>query len=271
MIIKKKWENAQKEELKCWAEQTDKINSSEYLRLKREYWQKILEKIGIDKDTLREKKFLEIGCGPAGITLLFNSGEIKKTGTIIDPLIDEYRSIFPGKFGKCREVGVPFETWVDSDQGCYEIVFAINVIDHCNSIDSFIQKLYEHATPCNAQVLVGVNTHVSRWSEKIWQLFQRFIEPHHPYQFTQSSYEELFKKFFTVMSVVDIEDEVVWINRGTGNGSPSFLKKIKSVIRLVKPVNAFIKILEIAGYPVHDFHGKGKSIFRHKVFILKPV
>lgn len=267
-----KWVHAQEEELACWTTIGPKLRSEAYCQKKREYWRRILAKIGLNEE-LAASKVLEVGCGPSGLFIVLpDDADI----TLLDPLLDQYKEVAPHLLdGRHRMVSQPLEK--AKIDGQYEIIFAINCIDHCEDIELFLGKL-KQACAKSGRVFLAVNTHLRRWTEQVWQRAQPLIEPHHPYHFTEASYLGLFSKYFRVERVVDIEDEVIWVNNETRvmqEGPPldrrSSLVKVLDKMRSGEILGALlVKILAGFGLPQHDFRGTGNSIYRHKLFVLRP-
>ena len=92
----KRWRIAQWFELRWWKNYLRGKNKQEYLAWKKNYWLNILEKIknelnagsrnGDPVKTVASKTVCDLGCGPAGIFIVFEENKV----TAVDPLIDEY-------------------------------------------------------------------------------------------------------------------------------------------------------------------------------------
>src|SRR4029077_4024731 len=87
-------------------------------------------------------------------------------------------------------------------------------IDHCSDIRLFLERLAA-VNAARGTVVLAVNTHIREWTEIVSQKAQRFMEPHHPYPFTADGYSRLLKPLFEIQQVIDIEEDVLWINRET--------------------------------------------------------
>lgn len=270
-----KWKIAQQEELSCWLLNSEKINHPKYLEWKRQYWQKMLARLDLSTPPWPELNALEVGCGPSGIFLLLPDNAMTTNFTILDPLLKNYRQAFPSYFNRCPEVSVPLESWSEVGTDEYDLIFAINCIDHTLDIQTFLEKLHK-LVKLNGRVILAVNTHKRSWTEKVWQRFQRFLEPHHPYHFTAASYQNLFSRWFTVSQMVEIEDLIIWINQQStkldeATKEHSTLRhRVRGVLRYGKPANFFLGMLALFGLPAHDFDGKGNSIYAHQLFELRP-
>ena len=271
------WQQAQSDELNCWVQISHKLESTLYIDRKKAYWRRILRKAELTPKLLANQSVIEVGAGPSGIFLLFPN---KADFVTLDPLNDEYRQLAPHLYHEQITITTPLEAFTPSQP--FETVFAINCIDHSDDIELFIEKLAALCAEGGTAVL-AVNCHQNRWSEWIWQRFQAILEPHHPYHFTEANYAKLLSSCFNITSIIDIEEDVIWINNETSDAKipPTLSRKVKvQTPRWQRIWQAFIsgrifavlfiRILALLGWPMHDFRGNGRSIYRHKLFIMQP-
>ena len=272
------WQQAQSEELNCWVQISHKLDSDLYIERKKAYWQRILHKAGLTAELLTDQSVIEVGAGPSGIFLLFPH---KLDFVTLDPLNDEYRRLAPHLFHQQTAIASSLETFAPKQT--FDYVFAINCIDHSDDIELFVEKL---AALCGVggTAVLAVNCHQNRWSEWIWQRFQAILEPHHPYHFTEANYARLLTPHFNIIRVADIEEDVIWINNETSDQkippSADALTRRPQLSRGGRLWQAlvtrrflavlFMRFLALLGWPAHDFTGNGRSLYRHKLFILKP-
>ena len=271
------WQQAQSEELNCWVQISHKLDSPLYIERKKVYWQRILGKAGLTAESLSEQTIIEVGAGPSGIFLLFPD---KADFTTLDPLNNEYVRLVPQLYAQQTVIASALETYETAQR--FDIVFAINCIDHSDDITLFVEKL---AALCQVggTAVLAVNCHQQRWSEWIWQRFQAVLEPHHPYHFTEANYANLLSAHFYIERVADIEEDVIWINnetndqkippppRVTNQPRPPQGQRLWQAIRSGRLLAAlFMHFLALLSWPAHDFAGNGRSLYRHKLFILRP-
>lgn len=264
------WQYAQEEELKCWIGMKKKLETHAYLKIKSQYWLDFLEKLGITAEDLRNQSVLEIGNGPSGLFLLAKEN---KQFFLCDPLNAKYKENFPWLFGcnvmissraECLNLGQKFQS-----------IFAINSIDHCDNINEFLVAVSKHLDP-NGKFYLGVNTHNYKLIQLIWERFQAYIEPHHPYQMTTGQYGELFSRYFDVKEIIDMEDLVIAVNQKTDLKSLGLSERRRTTNFREKIFDReifgkiLVRALKRLGYPQHDFHRQGKSLFRNKLFVLSP-
>ncbi len=272
------WQQAQSEELNCWVQISHKLHSELYIERKKAYWRRILHKAGLSAESLTDQSIIEVGAGPSGIFLLFPN---KSDFVTLDPLNDAYRRLAPHLFHQQMTIAAPLESFVSEQT--FDTVFAINCIDHSDDIELFVAKL---ALLCGARgtAVLAVNCHQHYWSEWIWQRFQAILEPHHPYHFTEANYARLLTPHFNIVRVADIEEDVIWINNETSDrkipppADERTPRSQRSPGRRLWPALVsgralavlFMRFLALLGWPAHDFTGNGRSLYRHKLFVLQP-
>jgi SAM-dependent methyltransferase len=265
----KTWLHAQDEEMACWLGVKHKLSSDKYMAVKRAYWEKLLAKVGLTSDHLRSGDVLEIGNGPSGLFMLApDNAEY----VCVDPLNDFYRAEFPWVFGMQQVSSTKLEDFTHS--ATFRDIFAINCIDHCDDIEAFVASL-NRLLADDGTVYLAVNTHNYKFIEFIWRNFQSIIEPHHPYQLAAEGYARLFAPAFEIKDVLDIEDLIIWVNNETSegklgiargqSGTRSWLSKIDDEI----VGKVLVKTLAALGWPQHDFNRRGRSLFRHKLFVMQ--
>lgn len=267
------WQQAQSEELNCWVQISHKLDNDLYIARKKAYWQRILAKARLSPERLATKSVLEVGAGPSGIFLLFPE---KADFVSLDPLNNQYTQLAPHLYHQQTVVTGPLETFATERQ--FDVVLAINCIDHSEAIDLFIQKLAAVCDGAGTAVL-AVNCHQTRWGEWIWQHFQSILEPHHPYHFTEANYTRLLLPHFQILHIEDIEDDIIWINNETSDAkipssTPPQATPKRQLWHALLSGRAvallFMRLLAWLGWPAHDFAGNGRSLYRHKLFILTP-
>ncbi|MEX1237515.1 MAG: class I SAM-dependent methyltransferase [Pseudomonadales bacterium] len=265
----KTWMHAQDEEMACWLGVKHKLSSDQYLSIKCAYWEKMLGKIGLTGEHLQSGDILEIGNGPSGLFMLAPDNP---QYVCVDPLNDFYQEKFPWVFNAQQVSSTKLEDFRHTTT--FRDIFAINCIDHCDDIEAFVASLYELLAD-DGTVYLAVNTHNYRFIEFIWRNFQSVIEPHHPYQLSASGYARLFEPSFDIMDVLDIEDLIIWVNNETSSeklgvaGSQPDARNWLSKIDDEIVGKVLVKTLAALGWPQHDFTQRGRSLFRHKLFLMK--
>ena len=86
-------------------------------------------------------------------------------------------------------------------------------------------------------------------------------------------YVRLLSQYFVVAQCLDIEDLIIDVNNRT-EANIIGVEEVKR--RRIADIfddellgKILIKALELIGFPRHDFNAVGRSLFRHKLFVLK--
>src|SRR5262245_33843836 len=112
------------------------MESKVYRENKSKYWHLIIQKAGLSLHDLARKQILEVGCGPSGIFMIFpDTSDL----TLLDPLLNEYTKISPQLISGRKIIGEPLE--YAKLESKYDVIIAINCLDHCDDIHLFLRKL----------------------------------------------------------------------------------------------------------------------------------
>jgi 2-polyprenyl-6-hydroxyphenyl methylase/3-demethylubiquinone-9 3-methyltransferase len=179
-----RWHVAQWFEKMWWKRYLSKKQPEEYLDWKRSYWKRFLN----DLNVIPRDRILDAGCGPAGINIVLHDVEV----WAIDPLLDEYKAL--PVFTETNNANVNFlkstlETLNLETQ--FDQVFCINVINHVESIESSLYRLYEHTKP-HGELIITTDCHRNELFQRVLSMIP--IDILHPYQMNASEYIELLKK-----------------------------------------------------------------------------
>jgi len=164
------------------------------------YWRELLGLVSPELKLDGESRVLEIGCGSCGLLLAIEQGHLVG----IDPLMNRYLKSFPylAERSDIRWIdGTAEETSFDEP---FDAVLAINSFDHVFDPAQVVRRIREILRP-GGHCVVTMNTHNTRFFRNYYKLFYRFIDPHHPFQFTTDDVLALFGQFTPVM-VREIDD-----------------------------------------------------------------
>lgn len=254
-----RWKYAQKLELLCWESNKEKINSERYQELKTKYWERILQKINKAYKLDLSKKMLDFGCGPSGIFLIFAD---KKNLTCLDPIMKEYKKRFPNlKNIKGKLKSEPIETFAEKN---FDIIFGFNSIDHVKNISAALKNLRKIISK-EGDLIITVNVHNYPIYQVILKKFNRILDSLHPHQYTKKQYQNLLENNgFKVKKIINIDDEVQFINKNTQN------KKEKTTFKsiIIKILHPFV-LAELIGIKRHG-NQKQRTIYSHYTYICKP-
>lgn len=184
MLKKLRWSIAQQVELWWWNNYLKNKTLAQYHQWKNNYWKKFLEELSFDnKIDLSSNTILDIGCGPAGIFMLFQEASI----TAVDPLILKYEerlSHFKREFyPNVKFISKSLENF-ESDSK-FNFIFCLNAINHVNDITLSIENLSK-LLATNGQLIVSVDAHKHNWLKNIFQIIPGDIL--HPHQYNLMEY-----------------------------------------------------------------------------------
>jgi 2-polyprenyl-3-methyl-5-hydroxy-6-metoxy-1,4-benzoquinol methylase len=187
--LKIRWRIAQAFELLWWQRYLHTKDEKSYLIWKKNYWINFLNEIKDFCQTDENSKILDLGCGPAGIYLVFDKNEIDA----VDPLINLYEEKIP-HFKKANFPQVHFfcdsiENFTSSKN--YATIFCINAINHVSDIEQAVKNLSTLAD-ANTKIIVSIDSHKYTLLQKIFSWIPGDIL--HPHQYTLEGYKNLFQK-----------------------------------------------------------------------------
>lgn len=181
-----RWKIAQWAERKWWKNYLKNKNVQDYLLWKKNYWEHFLQSIQLENSIQAHHSVVDLGCGPAGIFMLFNS----KNTTALDPLIDNYQKDLE-HFDKKNYPEIEF---INSDIEAYkpekkfDFIFCINAINHVDSIEKGFLSL----TACaheKSTLIISIDAHNYALLKKIFQLIPGDIL--HPHQYSLNDYKNM--------------------------------------------------------------------------------
>jgi len=200
-----RWKIAQWWELWWWKKYLRSREKSAYIAWKQSYWERLIEKTGVQDTWLSADAVLDIGCGPFGLALVHEA--IKKPLIAIDPLIVEYEKALP-HFDK-RDYSCT--TFIESTMEQYEtdqlfdFIFCLNAINHVEHIDLSFKKLSK-LSASGATLVLGVDAHNFSFFKYLFRWIPGDIL--HPHQYDLREYERMLEgSGFKILSGYQIKKE----------------------------------------------------------------
>lgn len=185
-VRKIRWWVSQWAERKWWNHYLKSKTPEDYLRWKKEYWQRFLSKCAIQIDV--KARIYDAGCGPAGIyTILKNS-----TIVAVDPLLDSYTKL--AHFDKSSYPGVEFICTRIEDylsKVPFDVIICINAINHVEDIAKSL-KMLNYNLNKDAFMVMSTDVHRNPYLKKLFQLIPGDIL--HPHQYDLADYEKMLKE-----------------------------------------------------------------------------
>ncbi len=198
-----RWKIAQMAERIWWKRYLENKNLEAYLTWKKKYWLQLLQTCKIDDILKNEGVIADLGCGPAGIFMIFDHSKIYA----IDPLLDSYdadlehftKSDYPNVTflnESLEEVNLPQKI---------DYLFCMNVINHVQNFE----KCYDNMTSLLADkgtLIISIDAHNHSFFKKLFRLLPGDIL--HPHQYDLKEYQEkLTSRNFEITSITQLKSE----------------------------------------------------------------
>lgn len=184
-----RWQIAQWFELKWWENYFHAKDKSQYYQWKKNYWKNLLEKIATSVVVTESNTLADLGCGPAGIFILFPQNKV----VAIDPLLDKYEnklSFFsPSDYLNVRFQNVALEDFKSTEK--MDVVFCMNAINHVSDIQKSFQILAEVAKE-KGKIVVTIDAHNHTFFKQLFRLIPGDIL--HPHQYDLEEYENFLEE-----------------------------------------------------------------------------
>ncbi len=187
-----KWQLAQAAEIRWWEHYLAGRDPEQYLREKRNYWQRVLKAAGLSPEP--GMRVLDAGCGPAGIFIALADQRVDA----VDPLLDHYAERLP----HFRPVAYPYTRFFSQRLEDFQVVtpyplvFCLNAINHVDDLDRSLDRLAS-ATSRGGLLLLGVDTHRNAWLKHLFRLVPGDVL--HPHQHSLDDYlQRLRQRHFRV-------------------------------------------------------------------------
>lgn len=118
-----------------------------------DYTDEVRRKIDALRPIRPDARVLEVGSGAHGLIFFFDAGE--RVG--VDPLADEYRSLFSAWQGRARTLAA-FGEQLPFDDGSFDIVLSDNVVDHAENPRRILEEIVRVLAP-GGLLYFTVNVH----------------------------------------------------------------------------------------------------------------
>lgn len=176
-----RWHIAQFFEIRWWRRYLARRDKAAYLTWKRRYWEKFLQKSGLEIPA--HAGVLDAGCGPAGIFSILEN----QTVDALDPLLHRYEKLLPhfrcSDYPSVRFINTPLEDFFP--ERTYGFVFCLNAINHVADIRRCFERLAALTRP-GGTLAVSVDAHQYTWLKKLFRFLPADIL--HPHQYDLNEY-----------------------------------------------------------------------------------
>lgn len=206
--MKLRWNVAQAMEIRWWQRYLKNKAVTDYHVWKRAYWHQFLDEIGFPKNEIIKKikaqnienqrgteggqfsLFLDAGCGPAGIFIIFDDEDQSIRVDALDPLLNEYETKLPhfkkSNYPQTQFLAKPLEH-LDAQEK-YDFIFCINAINHVADLQKSFQQLV-NAAKRGTTLVVSIDAHNFQPLKHLFRLIPGDIL--HPHQYDLHEYETM--------------------------------------------------------------------------------
>jgi ubiquinone/menaquinone biosynthesis C-methylase UbiE len=130
---------------------------------------------GLTRSDYRDKRVLDIGCGPRG-SLEWADMAAERVG--LDPLVNQYRAL-GAHTHRMRYVAAGAES-IPFPDGHFDIVCSFNSLDHVDDLDRVVSEICRTVKPGGLFLLISELNHAPTLTEPLtfsWDVVERFSPP----------------------------------------------------------------------------------------------
>jgi SAM-dependent methyltransferase len=202
--MNRRWQWAQKAELKWWKQYLRRQEPAEYLHRKAMYWRRVLESAGFAPQP--GERVLDAGCGPAGIFIILQDQEVDA----VDPLLDAYEAeltvFYKKNYPHVRFFAEALEAF--RPPVAYPTVYCLNAVNHVRDIEKSFDVLAQAVAP-GGTLLLSVDAHRFRFLKHLFRLLPGDIL--HPQQFDDAEYRAMMEqRGFVIRRKIILKQELLF-------------------------------------------------------------
>ena len=196
-ISKARWLTSQKRFSEVW--KTEDLPAREQARIVRDYLPLLLKHHAtIDE----QSRILDMCCGPVCAASMIAGG--KKS--YLDPMLDTYRRMYPGKLPKGRHMALATEK-VPEDSHSFDIILCINGLDKVQNPELTLNEIERLLAP-GGTLLIGLPVFPGVVA-RMRYLFERFFTPlrdeSHPYSYSLEALHRTIARHFDVVECIRLD------------------------------------------------------------------
>ena len=197
-VSKARWLVSQKRLSERW--QKESLLANEQTRMQQYY----LPLLSRHRPDIAEKNhILDLCCGPVCTAGLIDKG--KKV--YLDPMLDAYRRMYPGKLPKGRHIALPAEK-VPEKKHSFDVILCINGLDQVLNPELTLNEIERLLKP-SGTLLIGMTVFppaVVRLRYFCEHFFTLLRDEIHPYSYSLPAIERTLSRHFDIVETLAIED-----------------------------------------------------------------
>jgi SAM-dependent methyltransferase len=188
MFQKLRWRIAQAAEIRWWQNYLSRQSKEDYLAWKKRYWTTFLS--DIELQVANNASVLDLGCGPAGIFILFDPTHTNVVA--LDPLLEQYEAKLPHfkqkDYPNTTFLNLPLEGFDPILQGQSDVVFCLNAINHVADLERSFDILVA-SVKHDGDLVVSIDAHNYAFFKHLFRLLPGDIL--HPHQYDLTEYKAM--------------------------------------------------------------------------------
>jgi SAM-dependent methyltransferase len=197
-ISKARWLVAQKRLSERW--QKESLLANEQARMQRCYLPLLSRQM---PDIMEKTHILDLCCGPVCTAGLIDKG--KKV--YLDPMLDAYRRMYPGKLPKGRHIALPAEK-IPEKKHSFDAILCINGLDQVLNPELTLNEIERLLKPTGT-LLIGITVFPAALV-RLRYFCEHFFAPlrdeTHPYSYSLPAVERTLSRHFDIVERVAIAD-----------------------------------------------------------------
>lgn len=198
-ISKARWLTSQKRLSELW--RTEDLPTREQARIARDYLPLLLKHHPAISD---QSRILDMCCGPVCAASLIASGQ----KSYLDPMLDTYRRMYPGKLPKGRHMALPAEK-VPEESHSFDVILCINGLDKVHNPELVLNEIERLLAP-GGTLLIGLPVFPGLVA-RMRYFFERFFSPlrdeHHPYSYSLEALHRSLARHFDIVERVRLNSK----------------------------------------------------------------
>ena len=152
---------------------------------------------------------LEIGCGPVCLSRLL---AIQKK-TYLDPLIDDFRRMFPGKLPEKSEYLSSMAERIPKPSESYDLILCLNTISHSLNPELIMHEIERLLKP-NGTLILSIRTHSpieARLHYWALQTCPALCRQTRPYYYSLIGIQRTLKRHFKITAAHQLKTRSIWV------------------------------------------------------------
>jgi len=152
---------------------------------------------------------LEIGCGPLCISRRLSL----KHKTYLDPLIDDFRRMFPGELPEDAEYLSSMAENIAKPTDSYELILCLNTISHCFNPELVMHEIERLLKPGGTLILT-IRTHTpieARMHYWAMQICAFLCRKTRPYYYSLTGIKRTLQRHFNINDEIQQPARAIWL------------------------------------------------------------